>query len=126
MSPISSRKSVPRSAASKRPTLRATAPVKAPLSWPKSSLSSNPRGIAAQFSFTKGRSACAVLVNRAGDEFLPRAGFPFNQSSRIRRRDCANEVQYLSESLACSDDVFKAVVHTFSAGETGLDIIFIF
>ena len=37
MSPISSRKRVPPSAASKRPFLRATAPVKAPRSWPNSS-----------------------------------------------------------------------------------------
>ena len=38
-SPISSRKSVPPSAASKRPVAPRVAPVKAPRSWPKSSLS---------------------------------------------------------------------------------------
>jgi hypothetical protein len=53
MSAISSKKRVPGSAASKRPTLRSTAPVKAPLSWPKSSLSNSPTGMAAQFSVTK-------------------------------------------------------------------------
>ena len=48
MSPISSRKSVPPSARSKRPRLVATAPVNAPRTWPNSSLSSRPSGIAVQ------------------------------------------------------------------------------
>ncbi|MEW5317923.1 MAG: hypothetical protein WDW38_009182 [Sanguina aurantia] len=43
MSPISSRNSVPPSACSKRPETRLTAPVKAPASWPNSSLSSSSR-----------------------------------------------------------------------------------
>ena len=47
MSPISSRKRVPPSACSKRPRRIAWAPVKAPRSWPKSSLSSRSLGIAA-------------------------------------------------------------------------------
>jgi hypothetical protein len=54
-SPTSSRKSVPLSANSKRPTFCAIAPVKAPLSWPKSSLSSRSNGMAAQFNFMNGR-----------------------------------------------------------------------
>ena len=41
ISPISSRKSVPPSAVSQRPIFWTTAPVKAPFSWPKSSLSSS-------------------------------------------------------------------------------------
>src|SRR5207302_1579674 len=45
---------VPLSATSKRPMRCAIAPVNAPFSCPKSSLSSKPVGIAAQFSFTKG------------------------------------------------------------------------
>jgi hypothetical protein len=36
--------------------LAGTAPVKAPFSYPKSSLSSIPKGIAAQFSLRKGRA----------------------------------------------------------------------
>jgi hypothetical protein len=39
-----------------RPILRAMAPVNAPFSWPKSSLSSRPAGMAAQFSLIKVRS----------------------------------------------------------------------
>src|SRR5438105_1036401 len=55
-SPISSRNSVPRCARSIFPTLRAPAPVKAPFSCPKSSFSTKPSGIAAQFRATKGCS----------------------------------------------------------------------
>ena len=47
MSPISSRNSVPPSACSNLPDERCTAPVKAPRSWPNSSLSISSRGIAA-------------------------------------------------------------------------------
>src|SRR5438045_641342 len=43
-------------ASSKRPIFWEIAPVKALFSWPKSSLSSNPVGIAAQLSFTKVRA----------------------------------------------------------------------
>ncbi len=57
MSPISSRKSVPPLASRKRPAREFVAPVKAPRSWPKSSLSSSSRGIAAALTATKGPSA---------------------------------------------------------------------
>ncbi len=57
MSPISSRKSVPPSLCSNRPTRCVMAPVNAPFSWPKSSLSSNCSGIAAQLIATKFRPA---------------------------------------------------------------------
>ena len=61
MSPISSRKIVPRWACSKRPMRRACAPVNAPFSWPKSSLSSSVSGMAAQLTAMNGalaRSLC--------------------------------------------------------------------
>ena len=54
ISPISSSSSVPPSASSKQPTRRSTAPVKAPFSWPKISLSMSDSGIAAQLTATKG------------------------------------------------------------------------
>src|SRR5439155_1062345 len=50
ISPTSSRKIVPSFASSKRPRRRSAAPVKAPFSWPNSSLSSSVSGIAAQFT----------------------------------------------------------------------------
>ena len=45
---------MPPFAASNWPTRRASAPVKAPFSWPNSSLSTSSRLIAAQFTATKG------------------------------------------------------------------------
>ena len=57
MSPISSRKTVPRLATSKSPSLAAAAPVNAPFSCPKSSLSRSSRLRPAQFSSTNGSSA---------------------------------------------------------------------
>jgi hypothetical protein len=57
ISQISSRKSVPPFATAAAPGLSERAPVKAPLRWPNTSDSSRSRGIAAQFSGTKGFSA---------------------------------------------------------------------
>ena len=54
VSAISSRKIVPPSATSKRPALAATAPVKAPFTWPKSSLSRSASGIAPQLTARNG------------------------------------------------------------------------
>jgi hypothetical protein len=56
---------VPRCASSKRPTRWAMAPVKAPRSWPNSSLSSNPAGIAEQSSFTNAWPFRVLRVWRA-------------------------------------------------------------
>src|SRR5205823_2287463 len=61
-SPISSRSSVPPCASSKRPILRAMAPVKAPRSWPKSSLSRRPAGMAVQLNLTNGRARRVLSV----------------------------------------------------------------
>ena len=57
ISPISSRKSVPPAACSNRPIRRSVAPVKAPFSCPKSSLSSSCGESAAQWTATNGFSA---------------------------------------------------------------------
>ena len=57
LSPISSRNRVPPSASSKRPLRWRTAPVKAPFSWPNSSLSSRLSGSAAQLNLTKAAPA---------------------------------------------------------------------
>ncbi len=56
MSPSSSRKSVPPSAAAKRPSASPTAPVKAPRLWPKSVDSSSAGARAPQLTAMKGRS----------------------------------------------------------------------
>ncbi len=57
ISAISSRKSVPRCASSNTPVRRSDAPVNAPFSWPKISLSSSVSGIAAQLIATNGNVA---------------------------------------------------------------------
>ncbi len=54
MSPISSRKIVPPWASSNRPSLVRIAPVKAPFSCPKSSLSRRSSGMAPQFTGMRG------------------------------------------------------------------------
>ena len=71
MSPISSRNSVPPAASRKRPLRVCTAPVNAPRSWPKSSLSSSSRGMAAVLMATKGPSARgpALWIARATSSF---------------------------------------------------------
>ena len=56
ISPISSRRIVPPSATAKRPLCALVAPVKAPLAWPKSSLSMRFSGIDAQFMGTNALS----------------------------------------------------------------------
>ena len=66
ISPISSRKSVPPSAASTRPGWSRTAPVKAPRAWPKSSLASSSPDSVGQFTTTNGPLAARALrVQRA-------------------------------------------------------------
>ncbi len=60
ITPISSRKIVPPSASANRPFLLATAPVKAPRTWPKSSDSISVSGSAAQFTRTSGISRWAL------------------------------------------------------------------
>ena len=71
ISPTSSRKSVPRLAASNIPFLSATAPVNEPLAWPKSSLSSRFSGRAAQLMETNG------LSRRGLREWIARAAISF-------------------------------------------------
>src|SRR6267154_2316010 len=62
ISPISSRNSVPSPEHSNLPFLVPTAPVKAPFSWPNSSLSSKVSGMAAQLMATKGLSGRKPLA----------------------------------------------------------------
>ncbi len=76
----SSRKSVPLSACSKRPMRRTSAPVKAPFSWPKSSLSSSVSGDGGAIDGDEGfLQPVAEAHEGAGDEFLAGAGFASDQ-----------------------------------------------
>ena len=90
ISPISSRNNVPPSASSNRPTRAFMAPVNAPFSWPKSSLSSKSGGIAPQFIGTNGprarvESSCTVLATNS---------FPVP--------DCPVTITVVSKSETCS------------------------
>ena len=62
---------VPPSANSKRPVRRSSAPVNAPLTCPKSSLSTRPAEMALQFTFTRGRSrrGLRLWIARATSSF---------------------------------------------------------
>ena len=80
ISPTSSRNSVPPSAISNLPFFCRCAPVKAPRSWPNSSLSSRSREKPAQLIATNGLGrAIAPLVNRAGENFLAGAALAEQQ-----------------------------------------------
>ena len=110
MSPTSSRKSVPLSAISKRPTLRAIAPVKAPRSWPNNSLSSSPRGIAAQFNLTKILSRrAAEAMDRAGDQLFAGSCFSLDQHRCLIGRNCLDLVQNLPKPGAIAENVLELV-----------------
>ena len=82
--PISSRNSVPPSAASKRPTRRLVAPVKAPASAPNSSLSSSSSGRAPALTFTNGLSWRRELAWTISASFsLPTPFGPRDQHGRV-------------------------------------------
>jgi hypothetical protein len=58
-----------------RPFLVAAAPVKAPFTWPKNSLSMSSVGMAPQLTGTKGARRGALGVDQAGHQLLAAAGF---------------------------------------------------
>src|SRR5438132_273530 len=100
ISPTSSRNSVPPAACSSRPARAATAPVKAPFSYPNSSDSSSASGRAAQLRATNGPSArrdprwirCATTSLPVPDSPLRStvvsAGATFAACPRTSRQDC--------------------------------------
>ena len=87
ISPISSRNSVPPCAASNWPMRRSCAPVKAPFSWPKSSLSSSvSRDRGAVDDDEALVAARAEIVDGARDQLLAGAALAGDQHRRARRR----------------------------------------
>ena len=104
ISPISSRNSVPRSASSKQPCRRSAAPVNAPFSWPKISLSSSVSGIAAQLMATNGNGgARAELMDRLRDQLLARARLAGDEHRRARRRRLLDHLVDLPHLGAVAD-----------------------
>ena len=142
ISPISSRKRVPPSASSKRPGFLAAAPVKAPFSCPKSSLSIKPSGMAAQLILTNGSSArglckCTLratsslpvplspLISTVAEVGATRSIIRFTaQSAGLRpiSRRSGSSSGWMLASLSSSFRVFTALATTWqtSSGSNGL------
>ncbi len=96
---------MPPDAVSKRPARRSVAPVKAPRSWPKSSLSRRSRGIAEQLSATNGPlQRGGVDVGRARDELLAGAALAFDEDRRVALRDAADRLEDLLHRAAGADE----------------------
>ena len=87
------------------------APVKAPFSWPNSSLSSRPVGMAAQLSLTKVRlAAAAQVVNGARDQLLAGAGFAENQNRSVGGRHGGHLFQHSAENGIVADDLAEILL----------------
>src|SRR5262249_42881520 len=108
MSPISSSSSVPPSATSNLPSRVAVAPVKAPFSWPNSSLSTSSRENAAQLPLTTGRSRAAV-VDGIGHQLLAGATRTADQDGQVGVRDLADHVEHSRHGVALADEPLEAV-----------------
>ena len=84
ISPTSSRKTVPPSAARNTPAERPAAPVKEPFSCPNSWLSANVTVSAAQLTGMNGLAAArAAMMNNCAPEFFAGAGFARNEHGAI-------------------------------------------
>ena len=78
---------MPPSACSKRPCVRACAPVKAPFSWPKSSLDQLPRNGGHVERHERALAALAVIVQHAGDQLLAGAALARDHDGQIGLRE---------------------------------------
>ena len=102
---ISSSSSVPPSASSNLPMRRATAPVKAPFSWPNSSDSSRFSGIAAQLTAMNGLSARRdFAVDVARQHFLAGAASPVIRIEASDWRDLVGEARASRPCRVAVDD----------------------
>ena len=107
MSPISSRNRVPPLPCSNLPMRRRSAPVKAPFSWPNSSLSSSVSGMAAQLRARNGALALrAVLVDGPGHQLLAGAALAGDQHRDVLGGDAADGLVDLLHGRAAADDGF--------------------
>src|SRR5712692_8128723 len=109
ISPISSRNSVPPSASSMSPGLTLTAPVKAPFSCPKSSLSSTSRGRAPQWIGTKAWPR-RPIVNGAGHELFAGPALAEDEHRRLRGRDAVDQPEDLLHLGIGRDDAAVAAL----------------
>ena len=109
MSPISSRKRVPPLAYWNRPMRSRSAPVKAPFTWPKSSLSRMFSESSAQFKRHEWLVAArAVDVQRLGDELFPGSAFSRDEHRGRRRRDLPEPGHNRMHRHRIADDPLEA------------------
>ena len=123
MSPISSRKSVPPEASRKRPGRASIAPVKAPRSWPNSSLSSRSRGIAAELTATKGPALRALAAcSAARDQLLAGAALAGHQHRHVAARHAPDGLEGLEQGRAAPDQPLarRAAARDLAAQRTHL------
>ena len=95
---------MPRSAASKAPFRVLTAPVNAPRSWPKSSLSTRLSGSAAQLMATNGPDGSRPEpVEVARDQLLAGPALADDQHLARHRRDPGDRLAQLRHGRAAAD-----------------------
>jgi hypothetical protein len=105
ISPISSRNRVPVLASTKRPSRVRVAPVKAPFSWPNSSLSRIDSGQGgAVGGHQLARGAAAVLVDVAGEQLLAGAALAEQQHGRRGAGRLLGHLERGAHDLAVADD----------------------
>ena len=126
---------VPLSASSNRPSRRSAAPVKAPFSWPNSSLSSRVSGSAAQLTAMNGLPAPGrEVVDALGHQLLAGAALALDQHRARDRRHLLDLDQHLLDRGALADDpgallqlprrsISRRAVATASSGATGFIIV---
>ena len=115
---ISSRKMVPVWAASKRPVRFSMAPVNAPRTWPKSSLSKQAFGEgAAVDADERPVAALAQFVDGVRDEFLARARFAQQQHRRAAPRDLPRDAEDFLHRGAGTDNARQRLDRRFIAGQ---------
>jgi hypothetical protein len=116
---------------SKRPNRLECAPVKAPFSWPKSSLSIRFEGSAAQFILTRARSLRRLKCREslACHQLLAGSGFSENQDICIRAGDLFNLVKHVIDGITFADDVLMVVFQFdffLKIGSLGFELVFEF
>jgi len=102
---------VPPSASSKRPTRRSIAPVNAPLTWPKSSLSTSPAEMALQLTLTSARSRRALRAWMArAISSLPVPVIAGDEHGRVRGCDLLDLAKERQERWAIADQLGEVVL----------------
>ncbi len=102
---ISSRKSVPPSASSKRPTRSAFASVNAPLTWPNSSLSKTPSERPPAFTVTSGPAgARRRRVEGLGHRALARAVLARDQDVGVGRAHAFDQLEHRAHGGSLGDE----------------------